>query len=111
MLSTPHFFQGSEYLVKDVEGLNPIKEEHETHFDLEPVRIKSLMVFFQIFYNFLFLQALSVPLFASKRIQLNLDVRGYNLPENTTVGPAVIPLYWMPDIIFPVLWLNEVIHA
>ncbi len=39
VLSIPHFYQGSEYLVKAVEGLNPNKEEHETHFDLEPVRI------------------------------------------------------------------------
>ena len=41
-MSTPHFYMGDEtYRVgvnfSDQTGMNPIKEEHETHFDLEPV--------------------------------------------------------------------------
>lgn len=53
MLSTPHFFQGSDYLVEAVEGLKPIKEEHETHFDLEPVRICSHKFVVMIYISFL----------------------------------------------------------
>lgn len=37
MLSTPHFYMGAEEYIKAIDGINPVKEEHETHIDLEPV--------------------------------------------------------------------------
>lgn len=45
LLSTPHFYMGDEKYVKAFEGLEPVQEWHETHFDLEPVIRKHL--FFQ----------------------------------------------------------------
>ena len=41
-MSTPHFYMGDESYRNGVDlfnrtGMNPIKEVHETHFDLEPV--------------------------------------------------------------------------
>lgn len=54
-MSTPHFYQGSQNLLDAVEGIEPIKEEHETHIDLEPVRIfnqNSLKRLIFLFYYF-----------------------------------------------------------
>lgn len=36
-LSLPHFLYGSDFLLEQVSGLNPSKEEHETFVDVEPV--------------------------------------------------------------------------
>lgn len=38
LLSTPHFFMGDKKYVDAFTGLKPVKEWHETHFDLEPVK-------------------------------------------------------------------------
>lgn len=43
LLSAPHFFMGDPQLRKDVIGLNPEKEEHETFLEIEPVSSNSLM--------------------------------------------------------------------
>lgn len=78
LLSTPHFYMGDEKYVKAFTGLAPNKEWHETHFDLEPL--------------------LGVPIFASKRLQLNVDVRKYKVPPR---------LLNINDTVFPILWINE----
>lgn len=36
-VSPPHFYQGNKSLLKDVNGLNPTKSEHETFVDIEPI--------------------------------------------------------------------------
>lgn len=38
-ISLPHFLHGSDILRENVQGLNPIMEEHMTYLDVEPVRI------------------------------------------------------------------------
>lgn len=38
MLSAPHFYYCPPSVLDAVEGLHPVKEWHETHFDIEPVR-------------------------------------------------------------------------
>ena len=35
--SLPHFYEGDPVLLEGIEGLNPVKEEHETAIDVEPV--------------------------------------------------------------------------
>jgi len=77
-MSTPHFLDGDDRLWQAFGGLLPIRDLHETHFDLEP--------------------ATSAAVNASKRIQLNLDVRKY------FVGNSLEKLN---DTIFPVLWVDE----
>ena len=42
-MSSPHFYQGSQKFIDDVIGLKPIKEEHQAHFDIEPVLIDYLI--------------------------------------------------------------------
>lgn len=79
MLSTPHFYLGSEFLYQAFEGLKPEKEWHETNFDLEPLT--------------------AAPVFASKKIQISIDTRMYSVPEG---------LLKMNNTIFPVFWINEV---
>ena len=80
-MSTPHFLDGDDRLWQGLGGLLPIRDLHETHFDLEP--------------------ATSAAVNASKRIQLNLDVRKY------FVGNSLEKLN---DTIFPVLWVDEVLR-
>ena len=79
MLSTPHFYLGSEFLYKKFDGLQPDQELHETKFDLEPLT--------------------AAVVFGTKKIQFNVDTRRYSVPEN---------LLNISDIIFPVFWLDEV---
>ncbi|XP_046443721.1 lysosome membrane protein 2-like [Daphnia pulex] len=78
VLSTPHFYMADPKYVDAFVGLKPNKDWHETHFDLEPL--------------------LGVPLFASKRLQLNIDARRYKVPER---------FLNISDTVFPVIWLNE----
>lgn len=82
-MSTPHFYQGSQNLLDAVEGIEPIKEEHETHIDLEPVRIfnrnslKSRIFSFTISLNKIkFLSHLSDPVCSNFRLQKDPAERG-----------------------------------
>lgn len=45
------------------------------------------------------MQLLGIPVFASKRLQLNVDVRKYNVSSF---------LLNINDTVFPILWINEV---
>ena len=35
--SLPHFYQVDEAVLNAIEGLNPVKEQHQTAIDVEPV--------------------------------------------------------------------------
>ena len=37
--SLPHFYQVDEAVQNAIEGLNPVKEKHQTAIDVEPVSI------------------------------------------------------------------------
>lgn len=37
-ISNPHFYQSDPKFLKEVEGLSPKKELHETYFKIQPVR-------------------------------------------------------------------------
>jgi len=78
VMSTPHFYQGNIEDARLLEGLEPIKEEHETYLDLEP----NTGVVFR----------------AAKRLQVNMPLRRYaDLPSLKNV----------PELIYPILWVNE----
>ena len=36
--SLPHFYEADPVLLERIDGLNPVKEQHETAIDVEPVR-------------------------------------------------------------------------
>ena len=36
--SLPHFYEAEPVLLEGIDGLNPVKEQHETAIDVEPVR-------------------------------------------------------------------------
>ena len=36
--SLPHFYEADPVLLEGIDGLNPVKEQHETAIDVEPVR-------------------------------------------------------------------------
>lgn len=78
IMSTPHFYQGDMSDVNLLDGLEPIKEEHQTYLDLEP----NTGVVFR----------------AAKRLQVNMPLRRYaNFPSLKNV----------PELIYPILWVNE----
>ncbi|KAK3868704.1 hypothetical protein Pcinc_025925 [Petrolisthes cinctipes] len=78
IMSTPHFYQGDEVELAKLDGLDPQKSQHETILDVEPKT--------------------GVTMHAEKKIQINVPLRPYgNLPSFKNV----------PEVIFPVLWVNE----
>lgn len=78
IMSTPHFYQGNIEDARKLDGLNPIKEEHQTYLDLEP----NTGVVFR----------------AAKRLQVNMPLRRYaDMPSLKNV----------PELIYPILWVNE----
>ncbi|XP_069987003.1 lysosome membrane protein 2-like [Penaeus vannamei] len=78
VMSTPHFYQGDEVELAKLVGLDPRKEDHETFLDVEP--------------------RTGVTMKAAKKIQINIPLKPYGqFPSFKNV----------PEVIFPVLWVNE----
>ncbi|XP_074849876.1 lysosome membrane protein 2 isoform X2 [Carettochelys insculpta] len=77
-LSAPHFYQADEKYVKDIQGMHPKKEDHETFLDINPL-------------TGLLLQA-------AKRLQINVFVR--HLEGFIETGNV-------RTLIFPVVHVNE----
>lgn len=78
IISTPHFYQGDHDALLAVEGLNPIKEEHETFIDVEPNTGVSMRV--------------------AKRIQINMPLRRYGeFPSLLNVRELVMPILWVNE--------------
>ncbi|XP_023684496.1 lysosome membrane protein 2c [Paramormyrops kingsleyae] len=78
IMSSPHFYQADKKYVDDIFGMNPVKEDHETVIDVNPLT------------GFL--------LRAAKRIQVNVFVRKYSAFSQTGN---------VNDLVFPVMYLNE----
>ena len=73
--SEPHFYQGDPMLVKKVGGLNPIKEEHGTFFDIEP--------------------HFGLPLHLKIQIQLNVYIKSVDLiPQTQGVKDVILPIMY-----------------
>jgi len=51
-VSYPHFYQADPALVEAVEGSYPEKEKHESHFYIEPVSSKTLLLYTEFSANF-----------------------------------------------------------
>lgn len=77
-ISNPHFYNSDPKFLKEVEGLNPQKELHETYFKIQP--------------------KLGVPVEGKVRVQLNLRVEH---------APAVQATEKFRDFVFPIMWLEE----
>ncbi|XP_038139578.1 lysosome membrane protein 2c [Cyprinodon tularosa] len=78
IMSSPHFYQADEKFVKDVFGMRPKKEEHQTAIDINPLT--------------------GIILRAAKRLQINVYVEkipDFRQTEN------------VPTVILPVVYLNE----
>ncbi|XP_015836616.1 scavenger receptor class B member 1 isoform X2 [Tribolium castaneum] len=77
-LSFPHFFEADPTLIEPFEGLNPVKEKHQSYFKIQP--------------------RLGVPIEGKVRLQLNLKV---------DQAPQVAPVSKFPSIMYPIMWLEE----
>uniref|UniRef100_A0AAY5K9H8 Scavenger receptor class B, member 2c n=1 Tax=Esox lucius TaxID=8010 RepID=A0AAY5K9H8_ESOLU len=78
VMSSPHFYQADEKFVKDIFGMKPNKEQHETIIDINPLTGMILQ--------------------ASKRLQVNVFVE--KIPVFSQTGD-------IRSLVFPVLYLNE----
>lgn len=79
-LSYPHFYDADPSLLEPFEGLKPDKQKHETYFMIQP--------------------RIGVPLEGFVRVQLNMKV-------DRAPGITVNNIDKFPDMIFPVMWLEE----
>merc|ERR1719219_1331376 len=77
LLSWPHFYNGQQELLSQVEGLSPSKEKHEFQIDILP--------------------QLGVGLRAAIRLQINsfFETQGVTKLENAT--DAYVPIVWFED--------------
>ncbi|CAB3233520.1 unnamed protein product [Arctia plantaginis] len=82
-LSFPHFYDADPELLVKFEGLKPEKKKHETYFMIQP--------------------KIGVPLEGFVRVQLNMKV-------DQAPNIAINNINNFPNIIFPVMWLEEGIH-
>ncbi|XP_018408784.1 PREDICTED: lysosome membrane protein 2 [Nanorana parkeri] len=78
ILSSPHFYQADESIVKSIEGISPNQDDHETFMDINPLT--------------------GILLRAAKRMQVNVHVR--QIPTFSTTK-NIQTLY------FPVMHLSE----
>uniref|UniRef100_A0AAZ3RUR1 Scavenger receptor class B member 2 n=1 Tax=Oncorhynchus tshawytscha TaxID=74940 RepID=A0AAZ3RUR1_ONCTS len=78
VMSSPHFYQADEKFVKDIFGMKPNKEQHETIIDINPLT--------------------GIVLQAAKRLQVNVFVE--KIPVFSQTGD-------IRTLVFPVLYLNE----
>ncbi|CAB1351995.1 unnamed protein product, partial [Coregonus sp. 'balchen'] len=78
--SFPHFYLGDEKYSNAIEGLNPVREHHQTYLDLNPTT--------------------GVPIRASKRAQVNILInRISGFPKTKSLN----------ETIFPVMFINETV--
>ncbi|XP_051269311.1 lysosome membrane protein 2c [Dicentrarchus labrax] len=78
IMSSPHFYQADEKFVQDVFGMKPIKEQHQTVIDINPLT--------------------GIILQAAKRLQVNVNVE--KIPTFSQTGNV-------RTVVFPVVYLNE----
>ncbi|XP_042365245.1 LOW QUALITY PROTEIN: lysosome membrane protein 2-like [Plectropomus leopardus] len=78
IMSSPHFYQADEKFVRDVFGMKPKKEQHQTTIDINPLT--------------------GIILQAAKRLQVNVYVE--KIATFSQTGNV-------RTVIFPVLYLNE----
>ena len=88
--SKPHFLDGDPLLLESVTGLHPIREQHDTIFDLEPITGANILLRRQFQIN---VQVNKTKKQSSGNMHETQDIKGYN---NSGV------LY------LPVLYVNEV---
>ncbi|KAJ0015391.1 hypothetical protein NQD34_009011 [Periophthalmus magnuspinnatus] len=78
LMSSPHFYQADDKFVRDVFGMSPKKEWHQTAIDLNPLT--------------------GIVLQAAKRLQVNAFVQKLGVFSQTGNVRTVV---------FPVVWINE----
>uniref|UniRef100_A0A8C7D3R0 Lysosome membrane protein 2 n=1 Tax=Oncorhynchus kisutch TaxID=8019 RepID=A0A8C7D3R0_ONCKI len=80
VMSFPHFYLGDEKYSNAIEGLDPVREHHQTYLDLNPTT--------------------GVPIRASKRAQINILINRISGFPKTK---------FLNETIFPVMFINETV--
>lgn len=97
-VSLPHFYNSDPSLVEGVEGLNPIKEKHDSVIALQPVSYNFLAPNPNPITNchfFIHLQQIGVPMKVESRVQINLVMGSTRF--NTKIEKfqnTAIPIFW-----------------
>jgi len=78
LMSTPHFLDGDETLVEAIDGIQPVRESHQTFLHVEPLS--------------------GMPLQAHKRIQISLPLKpSSKFTVLNSVKENVFPLAWVDE--------------
>lgn len=94
VVSLPHFSGVDPSLYKNIEGMNPNDELHETLLGINPVSILVVEVV-MIGDKHLSLQTIGLGLEGHSRIQINIDVRANRyLPKAEPYFGMLVPIYW-----------------
>ncbi|KAL3880575.1 hypothetical protein ACJMK2_032806 [Sinanodonta woodiana] len=78
VFSQPNFLDAEESVIKSVDGIKPIREDHQTYIDLDPNTGAALNV--------------------AKRLQVNILIQNVSFITSTEK---------LHKMYFPILWLNE----
>jgi len=78
IMSTPHFLDGDPLFAENIDGINPVRELHETYLHLEPMS--------------------GAPMQAHKRIQISLPLlQSTRFDMLNNVLESVFPLAWVDE--------------
>jgi len=78
IMSTPHFLDGDPQLVENIDGIDPVRELHQTYLHLEPLS--------------------GAPMQAHKRIQISLPLlQSQRFDMLNNVKESVFPLAWVDE--------------
>ncbi|KAK3592837.1 hypothetical protein CHS0354_028913 [Potamilus streckersoni] len=78
VFSQPNFLDADESVIKSVDGIKPVREDHQTYIDLDPNTGAALNV--------------------AKRLQVNILIQNVSF---------ITPTKKLHKMYFPILWLNE----
>ncbi|XP_032230325.2 lysosome membrane protein 2 isoform X2 [Nematostella vectensis] len=78
-VSPPHFYQSNSSLVKAVRGMHPVKSEHATFIDIEPIT--------------------GITMQANKRIQINVALEPVSILSQTSgsFAPVFLPMMYVNE--------------
>ena len=101
--SKPHFLDGDPLLLESVTGLHPIREQHDTIFDLEPITGANILLRRQFQIN---VQVNKTKKQSSGNMHETQDIKGYN-----NSGVLYLPILYVKEVNRGFCWnISKIFH-